>query len=292
MTIQKLIAPNRRHLGGGFHVLRSLPALDCASVGPFVFVDQMGPLTLEAGQGLDVRPHPHIGLATLTYLYEGAITHRDSLGSVATVNPGDVGWMVAGRGIVHSERSPDAWREKAGPMLGLQCWVALPSDLEECEPSYVHVLAAALPAWNEAGVTCTLAVGSWRGRVSPVTGCSPTVFASLSFEPTACLSWNADHEERAVFVVDGDLEVAGQKVAAGELAVLTPKETVLLQARAATRAVVLGGAPFLQSRHLSWNFVSTRPERIDQARQAWTQYASPPFLQVPGETEFIPLPAA
>ena len=290
MAITEVIEPRRRDLGGGFVVLRSLPAPRRRSVGPFVFVDQMGPVTLPPGQGLDVRPHPHIGLATVTYLYAGAITHRDSLGFVQDILPGDVNWMVAGRGIVHSERSPATSRSRGDSLLGLQCWVALPRELEDCEPSFAHHAAATLPGSAADGVSLTLIAGRAFGLVSPVSVQSPLCHARLDFVRGAHFALAPEHEEIAVYLIDGELEADGRLLSPGELAVLSPDSGVRLDARTAARAFVIGGERLAEPRQLWWNFVATSDERIDRARQAWLAYGEMPFARVPDDPEFIPLP--
>lgn len=290
MPVELVIAPHRRELGPGLSVLRVLPAARRMMVGPFIFLDQMGPIALPPGAGLDVRPHPHIGLATVTYLYEGTITHRDSLGCVQDIRPGDVNWMVAGRGIVHSERSPPEARAPGARLLGLQCWVALPMAEEECDPSFHHHPAASLPGFTDAGVEVTLVAGSGFGLVSPVTVQSPLCHARVDLAAGASLRIEPEHAELAVYVVDGDGSVDGQSVGAGSLATLAPGQPARLEARAATRAFVLGGSGFPERRHVSWNFVSSSEGRIERARADWRDYGRGVFPAVPGDEEFIPLP--
>ena len=261
-----------------------LPDAKRRSVGPFVFFDQMGPTKLAAGHGLDVRPHPHIGLATVTYLFEGEILHRDSLGSVQAIRPGEVNWMTAGRGIVHSERSPDALRA-AGPSLhGIQTWIALPADDEECEPSFSH--HEGLPQVQESGVTVQLVLGDLLGMSSPVPTFSPTFYAEVQLDRERRFSVPVKHEERGVHVVEGVIEIAGQRVPAGEMVILETGAEVTLHAHERARVMVFGGAP-LGPRYVWWNFVSSRAERIHQAADDWKAGR---FAAVPGETGFIPLP--
>jgi redox-sensitive bicupin YhaK (pirin superfamily) len=282
----KIIDP-RAHDLGGFSVRRVLPHINARHVGPFVFFDHMGPAAFPPGQGIDVRPHPHIGLATVTYLFEGAIEHRDSLGFVQTIRPGDVNWMTAGSGIVHSERSPAAERAAGHTLHGIQVWVALPQDAEETEPSFHHHGADALPRIERDGVAMRLVIGSAFGLRSPVLTFSEMFYLGAAFEPGSALSLPPEHAERAVYVAAGALEIGGQAIAAGQLAVLPPGADVVLRAPAATRAILFGGAPLDGERHLWWNFVASSRERIERAKDDWR---AGNFGGVPGETEFIPLP--
>lgn len=279
----------REHDLGGFSVRRVLPHALCRMVGPFVFFDHMGPARFEPGQGIDVRPHPHIGLATVTYLFEGVITHRDSLGVIQDIQPGDVNWMTAGRGIVHSERSPAGVRGAGHRLHGIQTWIALPEADEEIEPGFWHHPGADLPRWQQDGVDLTLIAGSSVGKQAPTRTCSPMFYLAADFLPGSSLGLDDEHAERAVYVVEGELSVAGdaQPVVAGEMAVLQPGGDVVLQASAAARVMLCGGAPLAGRRFVWWNFVSSRPERIEQAKRDWQEGR---FPDVPGETEFIPLP--
>ena len=274
-----------RDLGDGFQVRRALPAAQCRSVGPFVFFDQMGPVTLEAGQALDVRPHPHIGLATVTYLFEGEILHRDSLGNVQPIRPREVNWMTAGRGIVHSERTPQELRSKPRRMFGLQTWLALPLEAEEDEPSFSH--HANLPTWEEGGVAVTLILGDLLGLASPVPTLSPTIYADVGIEAARRFAVPAAHDERGIHVVDGRVEIDGQSFDAGEVAVLEPGSESIVSARSSARFMLFGGAALDAPRHVWWNFVSSREGRIAQAAADWEAGR---FPKVPGETESIPLP--
>jgi redox-sensitive bicupin YhaK (pirin superfamily) len=284
--LELVIVPRSRDLGG-FSVRRALPSAGRRMVGPFVFFDQMGPAIFPVGQGIDVRPHPHIGLATLTYLFEGEILHRDSLGSVQPIRPGDVNWMTAGRGIVHSERTPGGLRETGGPAFGIQSWIALPKTHEETAPAFVHHGKAQLPVLEDDGVTVRLVVGSLYGARSPVKTFTATVYADAKLAPGARLPFPPDYEERAVFVAEGTAEVAGDSFPASQLLVFRAGDAIELKAPAGARLILLGGEPMDGPRHLWWNFVSSSQERIEQAKADWRAGR---FAAVPGETEFIPLP--
>ena len=285
-SVQALIDP-RPHDLGGFSVRRVLPHLHARHVGPFVFFDHIGPAAFAPGQGIDVRPHPHIGLATVTYLFEGAIQHRDSLGFVQTIRPGDVNWMTAGRGIVHSERSPPEERAGGHTLHGIQVWVALPLEAEENEPSFHHHGAASLPHIARDGVSMRLVVGSAFGQRSPVLTFSEMFYLGATFGPDAALTLPPEHAERAVYVADGSLDIDGDAVIAGQLAVLTPGMPIRIRATKAAQAVLFGGAPLDGERHLWWNFVASSRDRIERAKRDWRTMK---FGQIPGETEFIPLP--
>ena len=282
--IENRIVPRERDLGDGFRVKRALPDRARAAVGPFVFFDQMGPARLAPGAGLDVRPHPHIGLATVTWLFEGEILHRDSLGSVQPIRPGEVNWMTAGRGIVHSERSPPEARA-AGPRLsGIQTWVALPEEHEEDEPAFAH--HAGLPQLEEDGVRLTLILGDLLGLASPVATLSPIFYAEVELAAARRFAIPAKHGERGLYVVEGEVAIAGGSAGAGELLVLEPGREALIEARSPARLMIFGGAP-LGHRFVWWNFVSSRRERISQAAEDWRAQR---FPAVPGDDEFIPLP--
>jgi redox-sensitive bicupin YhaK (pirin superfamily) len=288
--VDTVILPPVRDLGDGFTVRRALPSAHRRMVGPFIFLDQMGPAAFHGGEGLDVRPHPHIGLATVTYLLEGEILHRDSLGSVQAIRPGEVNWMTAGSGIVHSERTSPEVRTSGGSLYGLQTWVALPASAEETDPSFFHYKADQIPVVEDAGVRLTLVAGTSDGLVSPVKTFSDMVYADIVMADGARYQLKAEHVERAVYVVSGAVEVAGQTggFAAGELIVFKPGAEMVLTARGATRLMLLGGEPLPEQRHIFWNFVSSRPERIEQAKDDWRAQR---FAAVPEEHEFIPLPA-
>lgn len=285
-----VILPPVRDLGDGFQVRRALPSPHRRMVGPFIFFDQMGPVRLDPGHGLDVRPHPHIGLATVTYLLEGEILHRDSLGSVQAIRPGAVNWMTAGRGIVHSERTAPATRAAGGPLFGLQTWVALPVAHEETAPAFSHHPADTLPATEGEGVALTLVAGTADGLASPVPTFSDMVYAHIRLAPGARYRVAADHVERALYVVTGAIAAEGQGggFAAGELVVLKPGAELVIVAEGGPAQVILaGGEPFAEPRHIFWNFVSSSPERIEQAKADWRARR---FADVPEEHEFIPLP--
>jgi redox-sensitive bicupin YhaK (pirin superfamily) len=256
-------------------------------VGPFIFFDQMGPAELTEGKGIDVRPHPHIGLATVTYLFDGTIVHRDSLGSVQSITPGDVNWMTAGRGIVHSERSDREIRKGREKLFGIQIWVALPKRHEETEPDFTHYPGAMLPQIDGEGKTVRVIAGSVFGKTSPVKTLSSLFYADVTLQPGASLSIGPEHEERAVYLVDGRIDIAGQLFDSGRLLVFASGDTILLKASDAARMLLLGGEPMDGPRYLWWNFVSSSHERIEQAKADWKAGR---FAPVPRETEFIPLP--
>jgi redox-sensitive bicupin YhaK (pirin superfamily) len=289
--IQHEILPRTRDLGDGFAVRRVLPVAERRMVGPFVFFDQFGPVELPAGRGLDVRPHPHIGLATVTYLFEGGIVHRDSLGVVQPIAPGDVNWMTAGRGIVHSERTDAESRIRSQRLQGIQIWVALPQRHEETEPAFTHYPAAALPLLEGEGKSVRVVAGALFGQRSPVQTLSALFYAAATLTPGAVLPLDTEHEERAVYLLDGTVEIEGRAFAPGRLLVFTPGRALTLRApigaKTAARLLLLGGEPLDGPRHIWWNFVSSRLERIEQAKADWKQGR---FAPVPGETEFIPLP--
>lgn len=286
-TLETVVVPRSSDLGGGFKVLRALPSAERRMVGPFVFLDQMGPVHLAAGNGLDVRPHPHIGLATVTYLFAGEILHRDSLGSVQPIRPGALNWMTAGRGIVHSERTPAGLRAAPVALSGLQAWVALPARDEECEPGFAHHGSSELPAVADPGMRLRLIAGRLLGMSSPVATLSDLFYAELELDPGAAFALPPEHEERAAYIVEGGLEVDGISHAAGRLLVLRPGTQVVLRAAGRTRLMLLGGEPMDGPRHVWWNFVSSSRERIEAAKEDWRKGG---FAPVPGETEFIPLP--
>ncbi len=281
-----LLRPHVKDLGG-FQVRRVLPAAARRMVGPFIFFDHMGPADFAPGRGVDVRPHPHIGLATVTWLFEGAMLHRDSLGSVQRIDPGDVNWMTAGRGIVHSERSPAELRERGHRLHGIQTWVALPRAHAECAPSFAHHDADDLPEIERPGASLRLIVGDAYGARAPTPHFSPIFYLSADLAPGARLAMPTEHVERGVYLVEGDLTVDGQ--------VLPPQHALALDADAPGElasaggacAMLFGGAPMDGERHIAWNFVASRIEAIDDAKRRWREGR---FDPVPGETEFIPLP--
>jgi redox-sensitive bicupin YhaK (pirin superfamily) len=288
-AVDTIILPPVRDLGDGFTVRRALPTPHRRMVGPFIFFDQMGPATFNSGEGLDVRPHPHIGLATITYLLEGEIMHRDSLGSVQPIRPGEVNWMTAGAGIVHSERTGDEPRTNGGPLFGLQTWIALPAAQEEAAASFAHHKADTIPKADADGVAMTVIVGQHDGLVSPVKTFSDMVYADIVLAPGARYQLRAEHVERAVYVVSGSVGAEGQSgaFAATELVVFKPGAEIVLTSEQGARLMLIGGEPFPEKRHIYWNFVSSRPERIEQAKDDWRAGR---FPGVPGEHEFIPLP--
>ena len=275
----------------GFPVRRLLPAAAARTVGPFVFFDHMGPVEFDSNttEG-DVRPHPHIGLATVTYLFSGAMVHRDSLGVVQRITPGAVNWMSAGRGIVHSERLPDDIRDGKVPVHGLQMWVALPQQQEQGDPSFEHYPAEVMPTITLAGASLHLLVGSAFGHTSPVKTSSATLYLSGQLQAGAGITVPADYSERAVYVVKGNASIDGEALETGVLAVLEPGLEVRLQAQEDTLFMVLGGEPLDGPRFVSWNFVASSKELIESARTAWRTQDREKFPVVPGEVEWIPLP--
>ena len=283
MTV--IIAP-RVHDLGGFQVRRAVPSIQARSVGPFVFVDHMGPAVFEAGRGVDVRPHPHIGLATVTFLWAGRMTHRDTLGSVQDIEPGDVNWMTAGRGIAHSERTPPALREHEHPLHGLQTWVALPKAQEEIAPAFFHYAAQTLPQQRHDGAWLRVVAGRSYGEESPVQVFADTLYAAIDLDPGAEMKLDDSHAERALYVLEGDAQLDGSDIPAQHLVVLDPGSS-RLRAKTAVKAMLLGGEPLDAPRHMWWNFVASSKERIEQAKQDWVDGR---FGAIPGETEFIPLP--
>ncbi|MEK6424214.1 MAG: pirin family protein [Burkholderia gladioli] len=285
-SIKAVLKPHVRDIGN-LQVRRTLPAMAARLVGPFIFFDHMGPAELPPGAGLDVRPHPHIGLATVTYLFDGAILHRDSLGSLQTIVPGDVNWMTAGRGIVHSERTPEDVRQRGQTIHGIQTWVALPVEHETTEPSFEHHPAASLPKLERDGVALTVIVGDAFGLRSPATTFSRTLYAAAEFAAGATLALDADHEERGVYLVEGDLTIDGTPLEAATMAVLSPGAGVALASRRGARVMLLGGAKLAGERFIEWNFVASTREAIEQAKRDWTAQK---MGTVPGETEWIPLP--
>ncbi len=289
MNTEKIqLLDSQVHDLGGFSVRRVIPHRLARHIGPFVFFDHIGPADFPAGKGIDVRPHPHIGLATVTYLFNGAIRHRDSLDNDQTIRPGDVNWMTAGRGIVHSERTPDAERESGQHMHGIQIWVALPRHAEETEPSFHHHAVDSLPQFDIEGVSLRLIVGDAPGYRSPVRTFSPMFYLAGEFKAGTSFALPAEYEQRAVYATDARLNVGGIEVAPGQLALLPPGNPVEISAADETRVLMLGGDPLDGERHVWWNFVSSSPERIEQAKRDWLEGR---FDSVPGDDEFIPLPS-
>jgi redox-sensitive bicupin YhaK (pirin superfamily) len=284
-THRLLLAPHTKDLGGGFTVRRLLPAVARQAVGPFVFFDHFGPVEAGPANNHDVRPHPHIGLATVTYLFEGAMQHHDSTGGQQRIEPGAINWMTAGRGIVHSERTPADLRNLQRRSHGLQLWVALPVADEEVAPSFAHTPAAAIPEIEVGGARLRVLVGEAFGAVSPVAVRSPTLFVDIALGAGDAFPL-PPAVERAVYVVAGDAQLDGEDIPPGRMVVLAEGDDPMLSADADARVVLVGGTP-LGHRHIWWNFVSSRPERIAQAADAW---AAQRLGTVAGETEFIPLP--
>ena len=284
--IELLIESSSKDLGE-FVVRRTLPSKQRQRVGPFVFFDHMGPAEFEPGSGVAVRPHPHIGLATMTYLFEGTILHRDSLGYIQPIEPGAVNWMTAGRGIVHSERTPPDLFERGSKLHGLQIWLALPTELEETDPEFVHYPSEAIPVVTQPGVDIQIVAGSAFGQSSPVVTTSDTLYLALDMQAGATLAVPDGVDERAVYVVTGGLRIGSQQLDPGTMAILQPDASVTIEALAATKAVVLGGATLPGKRYVWWNLVSSSRERIEQAKDDWRNGR---FDKVPGDDEFIPLP--
>lgn len=278
-------------LGDGFFVTRLLPQAQRRSIGPFVFFDYFGPVTFEPGKGIDVRPHPHIGLATITYLFDGSQMHRDTVGSVQEIKPGDVNWMTAGRGIAHSERTGDDVRAAGHRMHGIQSWIGLPQADEEAPPSFQHFARADLPEREEKGVTLRLIAGEAFGLKSPVKTFSPIFYADARFEAGGALHYPAEHEERALLIIEGEVHIGDEEIEVhgpGAMLALGPGEEVTLYTDAPARVMLLGGAPLDGPRHIWWNFVSSDKERIERAKQEWKDGK---FGTIPGDDqEFIPLP--
>jgi redox-sensitive bicupin YhaK (pirin superfamily) len=284
VSVERVIAPRRRSIGAA-DVDRLLPFHARRMVGPFIFADLIGPEELGPGRGADVPPHPHIGLATVTYLFDGTMVHRDSTGAVQEIEPGGVNWMTAGVGVVHSERSPDDARPVTATLAGLQTWVALPDECEEVEPSFQHAGAGELPAVSDGGVAVRLLVGTAFGAASPVPGASPLFHADVHLDAGTRFALPPEHAERAVLVIDGDVEVAGEPIPLRHLAVVGDGDAVV-RASTASRVVTFGGAPVGQ-RHIWWNFVSSSKDRIEAAKADWAAHR---FAPVPGETERVELP--
>ena len=285
-AIDLVIEPRSRDLGG-FEVRRVLPAAGRRAVGPFVFFDHIGPADFPPGTGIDVRPHPHIGLATVTYLFDGEIVHRDGLGYEQAIRPGDVNWMVAGHGIVHSERTGDGPRAAGHRVHGIQTWVGLPRADEETEPSFAHIPAAELPEFEQDGVSMRLIVGTAFGEAAPARVFSPIFWLDTRATKGARVPLPEEHPERAVYVVEGGVAIDGREIARGTMAVLRDDAPAEITATEHSRLMLAGGSPLDGPRHLWWNFVSSSKERIDRAKDDWRAGR---FASVPGDDEFIPLP--
>ena len=282
-----VLKPHVRDLGGGLMVSRVLPGHPHQMIGPFIFFDQMGPITVAPEQNVDVRPHPHIGLATVTWLFEGEMVHRDSLGAVQPIAPGDVNWMTSGRGIVHSERGDPETRKSARRMHGIQTWVALPKAHEDAEPAFSHHPAATLPKFRLPGVEMRLIAGDAFGESSPVATLSRMFYLAAELGPGAALTLPAEHEERGVYLVQGNVLVSGNSLPEKHLAYLPAGQPVEVRAKAQSRLMLLGGDKMDGRRFIWWNFVAGSKQRIEDAKQRWREQR---FAAVPGEQEFIPLP--
>jgi redox-sensitive bicupin YhaK (pirin superfamily) len=283
-SIEQLIEPDRKDLGG-FEVLRVLPAPARRMVGPFIFFDHFGPAEFPPGEGVQVRPHPHIGISTLTYLFEGEIIHRDSLGYQQPIRAEAVNLMTAGRGIVHSERAGDDL-DRVSRLHGIQAWMALPRSLEECDPDFTHYPAGDLPAFDREAVSIRIICGEAFGHESPVTQHAPTLYLECRFPAGATLELPIGYDEVAAYPVEGELRIGQTVVAEKRMAVAKEGETLRMQATRDSLVVIIGGASF-DKRHIWWNFVSSSQQRIEQAKRDWREER---FDKVPGETEFIPLP--
>jgi redox-sensitive bicupin YhaK (pirin superfamily) len=285
--IEQVIVPRARDLGG-FSVRRALPAAGRQMVGPFIFFDQMGPAEFLIGTGIDVRPHPHIGLATVTYLFDGEIEHRDSLGTSMSIRPGELNLMTAGRGIVHSERTGAEQRARGPRLFGIQAWAALPKSHEELAPAFAHLGANELPRLSGESKTVRVAMGSLYGVTSPAAFPHPAFYAEAVLAPGATLPLDPDYDERAVYVASGEIDIAGQTFAGGNLLVFKPGDRISILALSQARLVLLGGEPMDGPRHIWWNFVSSSKDRIDAAKADWKARR---FALVPGDDkEFTPLP--
>ena len=282
----RIIAP-RVHDLGGFQVRRAVPSIQARSIGPFVFVDHMGPAQFARGQGVDVRPHPHIGLATVTFLWSGTINHRDSLGSTQDIEAGDVNWMTAGRGITHSERTPASLREHPHPLHGMQTWVALPLADEETAPAFHHHPAATLPQQRRDGSWLRIVAGRGFGEESPVRVFSDTLYVAIDLEAGTEVALDDSHAERALYLLEGEAQLDGVDLPVMHLVVLDRGSRQRLRAQTPLKAMLLGGEPLDAPRHVWWNFVSSSRERIEQAKRDWLDSR---FDPVPGDPEFIPLP--
>jgi redox-sensitive bicupin YhaK (pirin superfamily) len=287
--IETIIVPRTSDIGG-FSVRRALPSARRRMIGPFIFFDQMGPAELLVGGGIDVRPHPHIGLATVTYLFKGEMYHRDSLGTEIAIAPGALNWMSAGRGIVHSERERPERKQEARSLFGLQSWVALPHHLEESDPTFQHFGTEEQPEFADKGATVKLIAGSLYGHKAPVNTASEMFYADVTLEPGAKIPLDAGWEERGLYTVAGQIEIAGQSFDTAQLLVFKPGDHLVIENNSSNpaRFVVLGGEPMDGRRYIWWNFVSSSKERIEQAKEDWRQGR---FDTVPGDAEeFISLP--
>jgi hypothetical protein len=286
-AIELMVIPNARDIGG-FEVRRALPTAKRRLVGPFIFFDRMGPAILRAGTAMDVRPHPHIGLSTVTYLFDGRIRHRDSLGTEMVIAPGDVNLMTAGRGIVHSERTPEELRGAPMSISGLQTWIALPDHREEIDPLFENTAAAALPLFADDGASGRVVIGDFEGVRSPVRTHSDTLYVDVTLAPGGRVRIPADAEERAIYVLEGRVTIAGDRFPSDRLLVFRPGDEIVVSSREGAHLMLFGGASMGSPRYIWWNFVSSSKERIEQAKEEWRTGR---FDIVPGDAEeFIPLP--
>ena len=287
-ALDLVIVPRARDLGG-FSVRRALPHGKRQMVGPFIFFDQMGPVQFVAGQGIDVRPHPHIGLATVTYLFDGRVMHRDSEGNELEIRPGEMNLMTAGRGIAHSERTPGGARQSGGGLFGIQSWIALPAAHEETDPTFQHFDTASLPIVADGGLWARVIAGSAFGATSPVGRLSDWLYAEVVLDAGTAVPLDVETEERAIYLAEGEVDIAGDVFAAPSLLIFRPGDIITVRATRRSRMMVLGGAAIDGPRYIWWNFVSSSRERIEDAKEDWK---SGRFRPVPGESEFIPLPEA
>ncbi|MGB6116716.1 MAG: pirin family protein [Mesorhizobium sp.] len=286
-AVELMVVPNAKDIGG-FEVRRALPTAKRRLVGPFIFFDRMGPAILRAGQAMDVRPHPHIGLSTVTYLFDGRIRHRDSLGTEMVISPGDVNLMTAGRGIVHSERTPEELRGAPMSISGLQTWIALPDGKEEIAPVFENTAQALLPDFEAEGVSGSVVIGSFQGVKSPVKAYSETTYVSIRLEAGARVKIPAETEERAIYVLEGSVVIAGDRFQSDRLLVFKPGDEIVVSSERGAHVMLFGGASLGSKRYIWWNFVSSSKERIEQAKEEWKTGR---FDIVPGdEQEYIPLP--
>lgn len=290
--IETLIIPRARDLGG-FEVRRALPAPKRQMVGPFIFFDQMGPAEFLPTRGMDVRPHPHIGLATISYLHRGRMHHRDSLGTDQWIEPGAVNWMVAGQGITHSERTDDETQVDPMPFFGIQTWVALPEEVEETAPLFEHAAMDTLPLIEGEGKSVRLILGSAYGETAPVRTFSEMFYGDVVLQAGALIPMPDGHEDRGVYVIEGDVEIAGDRFEAGQMMVFRPGDPITVKAVSNARLMILGGETMRGPRHIWWNFVATSKEKIEAAKEAWREgdWEHGRFQLPPHDSgEFIPLP--
>ncbi len=288
-AIELAIVPSMKDLGDGFVVRRALPSPKRQMVGPFIFFDQFGPVFMKAGQGLDVRPHPHIGLSTVTWVFDGKIYHRDNLGYEQAIEPGELNWMTAGKGIVHSERTPGFERANGQKMFGIQSWVALPKSDEDTAPAFQHITSDELPEISDQGRHVKLISGKLFGAISPAHTFSDQFYAEVTLQPDAKVPLPTEHIERGIYLVEGAIEIGGQTHAPGQLLVFKPGDEITISSGSGARFMMLGGEPMDGPRYIWWNFVASSRDKIEAAKDDWK---SARFAIVPqDETEFIPLPS-